>query len=82
MEPVSDHTGSRPGFRALVWFRRSVTGFSPTRLGFRPTLVHVGFVVFQVALNGVYFEYFDFLLLVSFHPHPILYSFIPDTRAA
>jgi hypothetical protein len=81
-KPVSDQTGSGTGVRALPWLRGSVAGFSQTRLESNPRLVHVGFVMVQLALDGFYFEYFGFLLSVSFHQHPILCSFITDTTAA
>jgi hypothetical protein len=47
---------------------RSVTGIAPPRWpGFKPGFSHVGFVVDEVALGYVFFEYFVFPFQSSFH---------------
>jgi hypothetical protein len=40
--------------RIMVWFRRLVTGYSPRRPGFIPTIIYVGFLVVKVPLGPVY----------------------------
>jgi len=82
MKHVSAETGGGAGIRAIPRLRRSVAGFSQTRNESSPRLVYVGFVVVQAALDRVYFDYFHFLLSISFHQHPIIYPFMTDTRAA
>jgi hypothetical protein len=47
--------------------RQLVAEFLPRRPGFAPRAVHVGFVVYKVALGQVFPESFGFILSISFH---------------
>jgi hypothetical protein len=47
-------------------------GLSSTRIGFSLRAVHVGFLIYKVALGHVYFRAFNFLWLVSFQKSYIL----------
>jgi hypothetical protein len=38
----------------LLWFRRTIAGFSPLRPEFDPTSLHVKFVVDKMALEQVF----------------------------
>jgi hypothetical protein len=52
----------------VPWLRRLVAGLSTRRSGFDPGFVHVGFVVYKVALGQVFPpESFGFPLPISFH---------------
>jgi len=53
--------------RAVPYIRRSVTGLSPGRPRFRLHLVHVGFVVDNVAMRQVFSDYFTSPLSISSH---------------
>jgi hypothetical protein len=46
--------------RAVPWLRQLVTGLSPRRPGFDVGLVHVGFVVDNVALGQVLLQVLRF----------------------
>jgi hypothetical protein len=51
----------------MPWLRRLVSGLSPRKLGFNLRPVDVGFVVEKVALVHAFFDYFGFVMPVSFH---------------
>jgi hypothetical protein len=58
----------------VPWFKLTLAGLSPRRLGFDPGSLHVRFVVGKVTLKQVsfFFEYFGFPLSVSFYQYCIL----------
>jgi hypothetical protein len=60
---------------ALTWLRWLVASLLPGRTGFSPKSVHVGFVVYKVALGQVSLRVIRFPLSASFH-HASPYSYI------
>ena len=62
INPISSYSG----IGVVLWLRRLVDGLSPRRPGFDPRPCHVGFFVYKVSLRQVLYEYFRFLLSVSF----------------
>ena len=53
--------------KAVPWLRRSVAGLLTRNSGLDLRSVHVGFVVYEVALDRSSSQYFSFSLPVSFH---------------
>jgi hypothetical protein len=51
---------------------KTTDGFPPWRPMFSPRPVHVGFVVDEVAMGQIFYEYFSFPLTLSFHQCSIL----------
>ena len=62
---------------AIPWFRRLFAGLSMSGSGFDPRLVHVIFVVDNVALGQGLAESFGFLLSLSLHQCSILFHLSP-----
>jgi hypothetical protein len=60
----------------VLWLRRLAAGLPPRRPGFDPELVHVEFVVDEVALGQVFLRVLRFSP-VSFIP-PVLHHLVKD----
>jgi hypothetical protein len=50
-----------------ISIRRLVAGLSPLRTRFTSVIIHVEFILENVQWDGLFFDYVEFTLAVSFH---------------